>query len=145
MFWFRDSSLVRVNDVEVVGVTSEREAIVAALTDLGEQMTTLNVDEEELERAALAFPTVAAIDVDPNFPHGLRLEITERRPAMVSSNGKEQVPIAADGTVLTGVPVPDEALPELELDADDLAAGRLEGDALQQALAVGAAPDRCGR
>lgn len=142
LFWFRDSSLVAVTDVEVVGVTSgEGKAIVGELTALGEEMTTLNLDTERIERTALAHPTVKAITIDPNFPHGLRLEITERRPAMLVKAGGEEVPAAADGTVLAGVPLPEdaEALPVLEAD-EAPGSDRLRGETLEKGLVLGAAP-----
>ena len=141
LFWLRDSSLVAVDDVEVVGVTGgEREQIVAELTRVGEQMTTLHVDPERIERAAARFPTIASVSVDPNFPHGLRIEVTERPPRLLVSAGGEQVPVAADGTLLAGVPAPEEGLPVLELDQVP-AAGSLGGAPLEQALVVGAAPE----
>jgi len=140
MFWLRDSSLVAIDDVEVVGVTgSERERIVAELTRIGEQGTTLHVDRTAIERAAMRFPTVESVSVDPNFPHGLRIEINERPPRLVVSAGGEQVAVAADGTVLEGVEAPEEGLPVLEL--DQLPAGALGGEALEQALVLGAAPE----
>ena len=86
MFWVRDSSLVAVDNVDVVGVTSgDRAQIVGELTKVAEDMTTLHVDAARLDEAARAFPTVAAISIDPNFPHGMRIEVTERPPAMVVS------------------------------------------------------------
>jgi cell division septal protein FtsQ len=134
LFWLRDSSLVAVNDVEVVGVIGpEREQVVAELTRVGEQMTTLHADPERIERAAAGFPTVDSVSVDPNFPHGLRIEINERPPRLVASAAGEQVPIAADGTVLAGVPAPEDGLPVLELEQIP-AAGSLTGEALEQAL-----------
>ena len=140
LFWLRDSSLVAVNDVEVVGVVGpEREQVVAELTRIGEQMTTLHADRERIERAAARFPTVDSVSVDPNFPHGLRIEINERPPRLLASADGEQVPIAADGTVLAGVSAPEEGLPVLELEQIP-AAGSLTGEALEQALVLGAAP-----
>jgi cell division septal protein FtsQ len=140
LFWLRDSSLVAVNDVEVVGVIGpEREQVVAELTRLGEQMTTLHVDSERIERAATRFPTVDSVNIDPNFPHGLRIEINERPPRLIATAPGEQVPIAADGTVLAGVEAPEDGLPVLELDQIP-ASGSLTGEALEQALVLGAAP-----
>ena len=142
MFWLRDSSLVAVDNVDVVGVTSgDRAQIVGELTKVAEDMTTLHVDTARLDEAARAFPTVAAISVDPNFPHGMRLEVTERPPAMVVSAGGEQVPAAADGTLLRGVEVSDDDhLPVLELGKLP-PGGSLDGDPLDQALVLGAAPE----
>lgn len=142
LFWLRDSSLVAVTDVEVVGVTSgDRERIVGELTRIAERQTTLHVDAERIERAATAHPTVKAVSVDPNFPHGMRIEITERPPALVAESAGRRLAVAADGTVLAGVAVSeDEGLPVLELDQLPQA-GTLEGQALQQALVLGAAPE----
>ena len=145
MFWFRDSSLVAINDVEVVGATSgEGPAVVEELTRASEGMSTLNVDRDRLEQVATSFVTIAAVDIDPNFPHGLRLELTERPPAILVASGEkaeDAVPVAADGTVLAGVPVPeDNNLPLLDL-GGSLAGGDLEGEALEKALVAGAAPE----
>jgi cell division protein FtsQ len=139
LFWLRDSSLVAVNDVEVVGVTTEREQIVTELTRAAKEMTTLHVDNGRIESLARSFPTVAAVSVDANFPHGMRIELTERPPALVVRAGSEEVPAAADGTLLRGVEVgQDEGLPVLELRA--IPPDGLEGQPLDEALVLGAAP-----
>lgn len=142
LFWLRDSSLVEVTDVEVVGVTSgDRERIVAELTRVGEQMTTLHVRGDRIDAAAEPFPTIESIELDPNFPRGLRIEVDERPPALVVDAEGKEVPIADDGTVLAGVSIPDGAqLPTLELD-NAPTEGALGGEALEQALVLGAAPE----
>jgi cell division protein FtsQ len=139
LFWLRDSSLVVVSDVEVVGASTDQEAIVAELTRVGEQMTTLHVDAEAIERAAAAFPTVKSVSVDPNFPHGLRIEVTERPPAVVVSAGGDETAAAADGTLLGGVPVPD-GLPVIEVD-EPPSGKALTGEAREQATVAGSAPE----
>ena len=139
--WLRHSSLVAVNDVEVAGISgSERPAITERLTELAEGMTTLDVDTAKLEHAAAAFPTVESISVDPNFPHGLRIEVTERRPVLMVDDGDDKVPVAADGTLLPDVPEPEGGLPVLELRRPPAAAG-VTGAAADQALIAGAAPE----
>jgi cell division protein FtsQ len=142
MLWLRDSSLVAVDDVDVVGVTAgDRAQIVGELTGVAEQMTTLHVDRDRLDAAAAEFPTIESVSVDPNFPHGMRIEVTERPPALVVSADGERIAAAADGTLLEGVEVPDDDhLPVLELGkVPD--AGKLDGDPLDQALVLGAAPE----
>jgi cell division protein FtsQ len=139
--WFRDSSLVAVEHVEVSGVTTgDREAIVGELTRTAESMTTLHSDDAALQAAAAAFPTVKSVSIQMSFPHGARIEVVEHRPALVATWAGQRVPVAADGTLLPGVPVPDDGgLPELRVDeAPD--GGRLAGDALDEALVLGAAP-----
>ena len=142
VFWLRDSSLVAINDVEVVGgTTSDRGEIVGALTDVAEKMTTLHYDAGRIEAVAERFPTVASVSVDPNFPHGMRLEVEQRPPRLFAVAGGEQVPVAADGTLLPGLTVPDdEHLPILELDQLP-PGGTLGGDPLAEAEVIGNAPD----
>ncbi|MFL5870518.1 MAG: cell division protein FtsQ/DivIB [Solirubrobacterales bacterium] len=140
-FWFRDSSLVAVNNVDVVGVTTgDRDRLTAELTDLAEKMTTLDVDTAKLESAARAYPTVDSIAVDADFPHGLRIEVTERPPVIVVTSGGKRMPAAADGTLLPDVEVPDGGLPTLELKKPPPAGG-LDGAAADQAVIAGAAPE----
>jgi cell division protein FtsQ len=140
--WLRDSSLVAVTDVEVAGVSSgDRERIVGELTRLAEQQTTLHVDPGRIERAAAAFPTIKAVSVDANFPHGMRIEVTERPPALVVEADGRRIAAAADGTLLTGVAVPDDGqLPVLETGGLNPSARALEGELLEQALIAGATP-----
>jgi cell division protein FtsQ len=138
--WFRDSSLVAVRDVEVEGVSSaDREQIVAELTHAGKGMTTLHVQTDDLANAVREFPTVASVSADAGFPHGLKITVVEHKPRLIAHGGDSQVPVAADGSLLPGVKVGDVKLPELPV--DELPnQGRLSGDALSEALAIGAAP-----
>jgi cell division protein FtsQ len=139
--WFRHSSLVAVDDVEVVGLSGpDRAAVTERLTRLAVGMTTLDVDSQALERAVAGFPTVQSITVDPNFPHGMRIEVTERRPVMLVAEGDTRIPVAADGTLLPDNPEPDGGLPVLELKKAPPASG-LEGAAADQAVIAGAAPE----
>jgi cell division protein FtsQ len=142
LFWLRDSSLVAVTDVEVAGVASgDRDQIVAELTRLAEQQTTLHADPGRIERAAAAYPTIKSVSVDPNFPHGMRIEVTERPPALVVESDGSRVATAADGTLLAGVSVPDDGqLPVLEVGDLSASAKVLEGEPLEQALIAGTAP-----
>jgi cell division protein FtsQ len=141
-FWLRDSSLVAVTNVDVVGVSSGDPAQIRAdLTHVAEGQTTLHSDAAAIEKAASAYPTIESVSVDPNFPHGMRIEVTERPPAMLVEAGGQKVPAAADGTLLTGVQVPDkEPLPVLEVGKIP-ASGTLEEGTLQQALILGATPE----
>ena len=65
----------------------------------------------------------------------MRIEVTERPPAMVVSAGGEQVPVAADGTLLPGVEVTDDDhLPVLEVEQAPGGRQRSSGDPLDEAL-----------
>ena len=105
-FWLRDSSLVAVERVQVTGVTSSDAARVrAALTSAGRRMTTLHVDRAALERAVAGYPVVRRLEVQPDFPHGLRVHVIEYEPAAIAVGDAGRVPVAGDGTILRGVKV----------------------------------------
>lgn len=139
MLWFRHSSLVAVQEVQVSGVSFAEPAIRTALVEAGEGMSTLDPDVEALERAVRGFPTVGAISVETDFPHGLAVEVQERAPVAIVGTG-EGVPVAGDGTVLSGVETADLKLPAIEARSVP-ASGALGGVALAQAEILGAAPD----
>jgi cell division septal protein FtsQ len=138
--WFRDSSLVAVSDVQVEGAGGpDRDRIVEALTQAASDMTTLHVDRQALRDAVAGFPTVASVSADPSFPHSLTIRVNERQPVLIAGQGDNEVPVAGDGQLLPGVEA-EGGLPRLAIDALP-ASGRLTGDPLAQARAVGAAPD----
>jgi cell division protein FtsQ len=138
--WFRDSSLVAVHDVQVEGVNSaDRQRIVAELTDAARGMTTLHVQTDRLQDAVRGFPEVASVSADASFPHGITIQVIERQPKLVVRAGDREMPVAGDGSLLPGAEVADRDLPELPLD-ELPASGRMSGDPLSEALAIGAAP-----
>ena len=101
----RNSSLVAVKDVHVTGLTSEESArIRAAIEAEAGDMTTLHVREDDLERALESFPVVRGIEVSADFPNGLRVHVIEHHPAALIRSGSAKVPVAADGSVLSGLP-----------------------------------------
>jgi cell division protein FtsQ len=140
--WFRNSSLVSVEHVKVEGVSTSDHQLVGALTDAAQGMSSLNVDTPKLQAIAAQFPTVESIGADGSFPHGLTIHVTERLPAMIASDGKGEVPVAADGTILPGVDLGSAANKLPTLNVTHLhESGRLGGDPLQKALILGAAPE----
>lgn len=140
MLWLRDSSFVAVEQVTVTGVTSkDAERVRSALTSTAKTMTTLHVDRERLEKTAAVFPIVERIEVTPDFPHGMTVHVIEHRPvAMVDADGRT-VPVAGDGTVLTGLPV-ELDLPTIELSGPAPQRELPPGAARDAALVAGAAP-----
>jgi cell division protein FtsQ len=145
LLWFRDSSLVKVEQVSVTGATSaDAGRMRAALTSVARDMTTLHVDRERLERAVAGYPVVQGLEVSTDFPHGMTIRVVEHRPAAWALTGGARVAVAADGTVLRGLPI-DGPLPTIraraELDGDRLA----NPVALSAARVAGAAPDALRR
>ncbi|MDX6604448.1 MAG: cell division protein FtsQ [Solirubrobacterales bacterium] len=141
--WFRDSSLVSVKHVTVEGVAApEGDQVVAALTDAAKGMSTLNVDEGRLSAAVAGFPIVAGVSAAPSFPSGMTITVTERPPALIASDGNSEVPVAGDGTILSGVDLPKSQAAKLPVLAVQhvRTSGRLAGTPLSKALVIGAAP-----
>jgi cell division protein FtsQ len=128
-FWLRDSPLVAVEDVKVTGLTTkDAPRVRAALASAAHTMTTLHVEQGELTRAIAAYPVVRALEVQADFPHGLRIHVVEHRPAALIGG----LPVAGDGTILRGLPV-EGRLPEID------ARGNLNGDRLSDPVALHAA------
>jgi cell division septal protein FtsQ len=131
--WFRDSSLVEVHKVEVSGLTTSDAARVrAALTSAGKTMTTLHVDQGELEKAVATYPVVRGLDVQPDFPHGLKIRVIEYQPAAIAISGSSRLAVAGDGTVLRGIKL-DGRLPRIDVN------GPIGPKTLTDPVALGAA------
>lgn len=139
-FWLRDSSLVAVKEVKISGLTTkDAPRVRIALANVAEEMTTLHVDRERLDRVVEAYPVVRELKVTPDFPHGLRVEVVEHVAAAMAVSDSGQVPVAGDGTLLRGLPV-EGRLPTIAVDGM-LGGDRLrEGDGLAAAAVAGAAP-----
>jgi cell division protein FtsQ len=128
-FWLRDSSLVAVDDVTVTGLTTkDAPRVRAALASAAHTMTTLHVDQADLERAIAAYPVVRALQVKADFPHRLEIHVVEHRPAALVGG----LPVAGDGTILRGLPV-EGSLPKID------ARGQLGGDRLTDRVTLRAA------
>jgi cell division protein FtsQ len=141
-FWLRDSSLVAVRNVEIVGVgthSKQDRELRAALTGAAKEMTTLHVQPQVLDRAAARFPLVRSVSASAGFPSSMTVHVVERTPAGVIGTGSGAVAVADDGTILRGLPTSQLHLPQLPLNAPPKG-GRLRGTMLQQAQVLGAAP-----
>jgi cell division protein FtsQ len=102
--WLRDSSLVRVTRVQVTGVTTSAEPrIEGALDAAARDMTTMRVDHGALRRAVAGFPSVAGLRVRTDFPHGMTIEVLERRPVAALVAGAQRISVTADGRLLRDV------------------------------------------
>ena len=139
-FWLRDSSLVRVDQVRVTGLSSnDAPRVRQALTAAARSMTTLNLDRDRLARVADRYPVVRNIDVSSDFPRTLRIRVVEQRPVVVAAAGSARVPLAGDGSVLRGLPA-DRTLPVVHLRGALPAERVSEGPARLTARVMGAAP-----
>jgi cell division protein FtsQ len=103
-FWFRDSSLVRVQHVAVTGLTTkDAPRIRLALTSAAREMSTLNLNQGELNRVVSSFPVVKDVVAQASFPHTLKIHVIEETPAAVLDVGGERLLLAPDGSVLRDV------------------------------------------
>jgi cell division protein FtsQ len=144
LFWFRDSSLVRVERVNVTGIgsSSDLARVRAKLTVAAHGMTTLHVNESALRQAVADEPIVHSITVQAQFPHRLAVSIVENRPVAMLVAGSRQVPVAPDGTLLVGAKVSGGGLPAVRIGFVP-SRGRLpEGQARQLVEVAAAAPPR---
>ena len=138
--WARDSSLAQVRDVTVTGASSSEEAkIREALETAALDMTTLHVREESLRAAAAPFSSVAGLEIDTDFPNGLRIEVVEHEAVAALQIGDRTIAATGSGLLLRGV-VPPEELPVIRMDASP-AGERVDNANTLTALGIsGAAP-----
>jgi cell division protein FtsQ len=136
--WVRDSALAGITEVTITGATTSDEArIRAALEDVARDMTTLNVREDALREAVAAYPSVADLYVDTDFPHGLSIEVVEHRPVAALQADGRRVPVSGGGIVMTGVRA-DRELPAIRV-ASVPPDARIHDGRTRTALAVAAA------
>lgn len=140
----RDSSTFAVRDVAVRGASGpDASKIELALTDAARDMTTLNVDADELRAAVDRYPTVKGVEVDRDLPHGLTVTVLERRAVATVERGGRRIPLASDGRLLDGATPPDN-VPALQVER--IVGSRIDdpkGDQLVKLVA--AAPDALRR
>jgi cell division protein FtsQ len=105
-FWFRDSSFARVHDVYVTGVDGpQARQIRSALEQAGLDMTTLHVRADDLRSAVAEYPVVRSIAAEGSFPHKLTIDVDLNLPVAVLQTPSGSKPVAADGLLLSGVPM----------------------------------------
>jgi cell division protein FtsQ len=130
LFWFRDSSFVRVERVSVTGLSmKDAKTVRRALVAAASSMSTLHLDRERLEQVVAGYPVVRKLRVTTDFPNALAIEVVEHRPAAMAVTGGSRVPVAGDGTILRGLPVRGE-LPEVQV------RGALPGERLRDPRAL---------
>ena len=114
--WFRDSSLVQVREVQVTGLTGPDAARAREmLKSAGLDMSTLHVREDDLRRAVESEPSILSLTATPDFPHTLRIDVTENHPvAAIVVPGSGKVPIAGNGTLMPG-DRPSGSVPEIRV------------------------------
>jgi cell division protein FtsQ len=143
--WLRDSSLVQVRKVSVVGLSGpQAPRLREILRQAGLQQTTLHLDVAKLRRAVAGSPEIETLTATPDFPHGLRIDVTENHPvAVLVVAGKGRLPVAANGTLMPGgrsaASVPQIAVGALPTASAPGTLARLRDARAEQLLSVAAA------
>jgi cell division protein FtsQ len=137
--WLRNSSLVAVQRVTIVGVSGrDARQIRAALASAAHNMTTLDVKMSALRTAVAPYPVVKHLHVVTDFPHKMRIEVVEQVPvAMISAAGVHTA-VSADGTLLHDTTVAG-SLPTISLPVSPGGAS-VTGSTLQIVRLLAAAP-----
>jgi cell division protein FtsQ len=138
--WFRDSSFARVNEVYVTGVDGpQARAIRSALEQAGLDQTTLHVRPGDLRDAVANYPVVRSITAQGDFPHKLTIDVQLNLPVAVLQSPSGRKPVAADGLVLSDVPIT-SGLPVVTVKSALPTERLTEGKAFQLVRLVGLAP-----
>lgn len=139
-FWVRDSSLVAVKHVTVVGVGGPDAAKVrSALISAARAMTTLDVQPDELRSAVAQYPVVKDLQVSTQFPHGMRIRVIEQVPVGVVVVAGRRISVAGDGTLLHDVPPP-QNLPTIPVRVPPGGSRVSAGDGSDEVAVLAAAP-----
>lgn len=141
-FWLRDSSLVAIRNLEIVGVTvknREGQQIKGAVELAVDQMTALHPRPELLDEELSRFPRVASARIDVSLPDSATVSVSLRENGSRFGHGADALLIATDGTVLGPAGDQAEELPQI-LTGDRPQGDRLAGRALTQALVLGGVP-----
>jgi cell division protein FtsQ len=124
-FFLSRSSVLHARDVEVTGSAHLSRAEVVAAAGVSKASNVVWLDEGAIERRLEAEPWVAAADVSVSFPWTIRIEIVERAPVAVATDGISEILVAKDGTVL-GAADRTRGLPRIELAATAAVEGARE-------------------
>jgi cell division protein FtsQ len=103
LMWLRDSSLVAVEKVTVVGLSGPETArVTTQLETAARDMTTLHVRGDQLRSVVEPYPVVKDIQVSTDFPHGMKITVIENTPVAVVTVDGAKTPVSADGKLLRG-------------------------------------------
>ncbi len=96
-----DSSWLRVQTIRVAGAETLDAVAIAELSGLaGRSM--IDLEAADARRRLLQVPEIGSVGFRRGWPRGVTIQITERQPVALWSAGGRDLPIAADGTVLSG-------------------------------------------
>lgn len=99
----RDSALFSVDSVTIVGLSGEASpAVGEQLVAAARSQTTTDFSTGAVRAAVSTDTLVRGVRAVTHFPHGVTLYVTERLPVAAIEVDGASVPVAADGSVVTG-------------------------------------------
>jgi cell division protein FtsQ len=138
--WLRDSSLVAVKRVSIVGVEgADAGQIRAALLAAARNMTTLDVRIGQLKTAVAPYPVVKDLHVTTQFPHGMRIHVIEQSTVGAIAVAGRKIAVASDGTLLPDE-TPSPSLPTIPVRVPPGGKRLTDPDALGAVTLLAAAP-----
>jgi cell division protein FtsQ len=147
LWWLAQGPLLAVGHVTVRGYDRpDRDALVAAVEQAASGGTMVSPPVDEVRAAAAAFPWVASVSVQRDWPRGVTVDVATARPVAIAAAAGGEAALVAEGGRVLG-PVPDDAgLGWLRLQAPPPPAGYALPDADRAALAfLAAAPQEASQ
>jgi cell division protein FtsQ len=100
----RGSSLFAVEQVSIVGLSPNAlPAVSDELIAAARTQTTTDFSLAALRAAVARYTLIDGIRAQTHFPHSVRIEIDERQPIARLAVAHQSFPIAADGSVISGL------------------------------------------
>lgn len=99
-FFLSRSSFAHARDIEVSGTDHLSRSEIVGLAAVSKATNVLWLDDGSIERSLETHPWVADAEVGVALPATIRIEIVERIPVAVVSDGLTRTLVAADGTSL---------------------------------------------
>ncbi|WP_036518611.1 cell division protein FtsQ/DivIB [Nocardioides sp. J54] len=129
------SSWLRTEGVELVGNDLVSDAKVLAAAEVPTGGPLVRVDLEAIEKRVKALAAVKEVDVSRQWPHDVRIEVTERTPVALLDLGDRVVALDAEGTSFPAPPRARDGLPRVRVGSG------ADQNALREGAAVVAALD----
>jgi cell division septal protein FtsQ len=127
--------LFQVENVTVTGLSSNAAPqISSTITRTAREMTTTDFSASRLRQAVSGYNAVATVNVHTHFPHGVVVQVVERRPIARLAAGGNMLAVSADGRVLAGL-VPSHSLPLIAATSPPVE-GRVSGSLVRDELAL---------
>ncbi|GAA2961494.1 cell division protein FtsQ/DivIB [Streptomyces enissocaesilis] len=110
------SSWLRVEQVKPSGtqVLTPDEVLAAAAVPVGAPLISVDTDAIE-DRLRRKLPRIDSVEVIRSWPHGIDLEVTERKPVLLLEKGAKFVEVDDEGVRFATVSEAPEGVPLLEL------------------------------